>query len=400
MRSSNLFLSLSVFAALTATGCLDTPSDVKETAEAQPQEPFMPLFKEGANPGSYIITLREGADVDAASADLVAGHGLSLGHVYHHALNGFSAKVPPGRLQALSEDPRVEKVEEDLILYAFAQTIPWGVDRMDADVSSTLAGDGAGVVTGVRIYIIDTGIRSSHPDLNVAGLTDFTGAGSAEDNNGHGTHVAGSAAAMDNADHVVGVAPGAPLYGVKVLGADGSGSTSNIVAGIDFVTGEKAANPGVPMVANMSLGGKSRFWTAIDAAVQRSIDAGVVYSVAAGNDGQDAKGYTPAHVGPAITVGAYDAANKAATWSNYGATVDIQAPGVAILSTWNDGATKSISGTSMAAPHVAGAAALLLSSNPAMTPAQVRDRLVADSKSWVTAVKPKTTKLSVYVGTY
>lgn len=399
MRLSNLFLSLSVLSLLTVTGCLDAPSDVKEADGSGPQEPVKPLFK-GSPANAYIITLREGVDVDAASADLSAGHGLRIGHVYHHALNGFSAHVPPGRLQALSEDSRVEKVEEDLILYAFAQSIPWGVDRMDADVSSTLAGNGADSVTGVRIYIIDTGIRSSHPDLNVAGLSDFTGSGSGEDYNGHGTHVAGSAAGRDDAEGVVGVAPGAPLYGVKVLGADGSGSTSNIVAGIDFVTGEKKGNPAEPMVANMSLGGKSRFWTAIDAAVQRSIDAGVVYSIAAGNDGQDAKGYTPAHVGPAITVGAYDAANRAASWSNFGSVVDLQAPGVSILSSWNDGATKTISGTSMAAPHVAGAAALLLASNPALTPAQVRDRLVADSRAWVTGVRRGTTNRSVYVGGY
>lgn len=401
MRFSRRLRFLPVAALFAITGCLDTPS-LPEGDASPSVEPFKPLAKGGANANAYIITLREETNAGEASADLAAEHGLKVGHIYRHALTGFSAHVPPGRLQALMDDPRVEKVEEDLILYAFVQTIPWGVDKIDADVSSTLAGNGSGAVSGVRIYIIDTGIRSSHPDLNVAGLRDFTGTGTGEDDNGHGTHCAGSAAGLDDAADVVGAAPGAPLYGVKVLGADGSGSTSNIVAGVDFVTGEKLANPGVPMVANMSLGGKSRFWTAIDAAVQRSIDAGVVYTVAAGNDGQDAKNYTPAHVGPAITVGAYDAANKAASWSNFGSQLDLQAPGVSILSTWHDPAvpTKVLSGTSMAAPHVAGAAALLLSSNPALTPAQVRDRLVADSRAWVTGVRPKTTNRSVFVGTY
>lgn len=402
MRSNRLVLALSAISLLAVGGCLESPSLPAGDASEAPAS-FGLLAREGAaRPDAYIITLKAGADAGAVADELAGSHGLKVGHVYRHALTGFSAHVPPGRLQALAQDPRVESIEEDLIVHAFAQALPWGVDRIDADASSALAGNGSGSVAGVRIYILDTGIRSSHPDLNVAGLVDFTGSGTPEDQNGHGTHCAGIAAGMDNADHVVGVAPGAPLYGVKVLGADGSGSTSGIVAGIDHVTGEKLANPGIPMVANMSLGARTRFWTSIDAAVERSLAAGVVYSIAAGNDGQDAKNFTPAHVAAAITVGAYDAANKAASWSNWGSLVDLQAPGASILSTWHDPAvpTQVLSGTSMAAPHVAGAAALLLSAQPALTPAQVRDRLVADSRAFVTGVKKGTPNRSVYVGSY
>ncbi len=402
MRKTNLLLLLAGLAILVLTGCLETFSSRTAADDPQSLLPAKPLLKTSSRPGAYIVTLNENVDVDAVVNELKGRHGLGVGHVYHFALKGFSAVVPSGRLQALQNDPRVASVEEDLIVYALDQSLPWGIDRIDVDISSTLAGNGSGDVTGVRIYIIDTGIKSDHPDLQVIGLHDFTGTGDGHDDNGHGTHVAGIAAGRDDTSFVVGAAPGAPLVAIKVLGADGSGWTSDIVAGIDFVTADKLANLGLPMVANMSLGGRSATKTAIDAAVQRSINSGVVFCVAAGNDGVDAKNFTPAHVLDAITVAAYDNTNRMASWSNYGTLIDLQAPGVAILSDWFDPAvpTTVLSGTSMATPHVTGVAALYLSRNPGKTPKQVRDQLVANGKPWVTGLKPKTTNISLYAGVY
>ncbi len=301
----------------------------------------------------------------------------------------------------MRSDPRIAYIEQDAKVYAFAQSLPWGIDRIDADISSTKAGDGTGSVTGVRVYIIDTGIQLDHPDLNVVGGVDFTGKGTADDGNGHGTHVAGIVGAKDNGDYVVGVAPGVELFAVKVLGDDGSGSFSNVIAGVDFVTQQKLNNPSLPMVANMSLGARTgSTYNSLDNAVVNSIKAGVIYSVAAGNDGADAKNYSPAHVKEAITVGAYDESNTFAYFSNWGSLLDLNAPGVRILSTYIGSSTATLSGTSMAAPHVAGTAALYLSRNSSATPQQVRDRLVADGKAWVKVNKPRTTNLSVYAGNY
>lgn len=390
--------------ALALSGCTDQMNTVSPTEGSE--SVTTPLFKavpdQDRVPDSYIVVFKdEVRDVPAAASDVARTYGARVGYVYQYALKGFSATVSSGRLTALQNDPRVAYVDPDYIAYTFTQTLPWGIDRIDADISSTKAGDGSGSVTGVQVYILDTGIQLDHPDLNVAGWVDFTGKGTADDGNGHGTHVAGSAGAIDNTSYVVGVAPGVALYAVKVLGDDGSGSFSQVIAGVDYVTQEKQNNSSIPMVANMSLGARTgTSYNSLDNAVVNSIKVGVVYSIAAGNDGADAKNYSPAHVVEAITVGAYDINNNLASWSNWGSVLDLQAPGVSILSTWIGSSTKTISGTSMAAPHVAGTAALLLSNNASMTPQQVRDRLVADGQNWVNHKRPKTTKLSVYAGKY
>jgi subtilisin family serine protease len=256
--------------------------------------------------------------------------------------------------------------------------VPWGIDKVDADISSTHAGDGSGAIGNVTAYIIDTGIYS-HADLNVINHVNFAG-GTNADCNGHGTHVGGTVAARDNTADVVGVAPGAPLVGVKVLGCSGSGSTAGVIAGVDWVTANAG---GTAAIANMSLGGSAS--TALDNAVKNSAANGVFYSIAAGNSAANACSQSPARAGAGtdngiMTTAAVDSASAEASFSNYGSCVDIWAPGVNVLSTKLNGGTVSYSGTSMAAPHVGGAGALYLSNvaaNPILLESILRATAVA-----------------------
>ena len=366
----------------------------------------------GASQGErvpVVVTLADG--VSAAQADDVArDHNARLGFVYEHALQGFSGEVPAGRLNGLAHDRRVASVERDRLWSIQQQSTPTGIDRSYADTvtadGTTLIGSGRTV--DVDIAIVDTGI-ASHPDLNVAGGTNCAGGspfssrcadGSYPDGHGHGTHVAGTAAALDNGSGVVGVAPGARLWGVKVLKDSGSGYTSWIVAGIDWV-----AARGDIEVLNMSLGG-SGISTAYKTAIDGAVADGVTVVVAAGNSSSDASNYSPAYVPSAITVSALadfdgdpgglggptcrtDEDDTFADFSNYGDPVDIIAPGVCITSTWNDGGYNTISGTSMAAPHVAGAAALLASNG--RSPAQIASDLRSSTNPWDTSTDPDST---------
>lgn len=300
--------------------------------------------------------------------------GFMARHVYSAAMKGFAARLTARQITELENDELVAYVEPDGVMTASVQTLPWGVDRMDADISTTLAGNGSGAVYNAYVYILDTGV-ATHPDLyriKHVNMADSTNT----DCHGHGTHVAGSATARDNVSDVVGIAPGAPITGVKVLDCAGSGTTSNVIKGVDWVT----ANAKKPAVANMSLGGSAS--QALDDAVKRSVASGVVYTVAAGNSGVDACTQSPARLGPlngVITVGAIDSTNNDPSWSNFGACVDVWAPGVNILSTSMNGGTSTMSGTSMAAPHAAGAVALFMSKNLGQTPATVETRLKADA---------------------
>lgn len=304
---------------------------------------------------------------------LERAHGFRAQHVYSHAVRGFSGRLTARQIADLEDDYRVAYVELDGEMSANAQTLPWGIDKIDADISTALAGNGSGTVTGVTAYIIDSGIDTKHRDLTVTAHVNFAG-GKNVDCNGHGTHVAGTVAAKDDTNDVVGVAPGAALVGVKVLGCSGSGSTSGVIKGVDYVTAN--ATPG-RSVANMSLGGGVS--QALDDAVIRSAQAGIVYAIAAGNSGADACSSSPARAGVnagIITTAATASNETEASFSNYGACVDIWAPGVSILSTKRAGGTTTMSGTSMASPHVAGAAALVLwNQGVAMSPDTVEQWL-------------------------
>jgi subtilisin family serine protease len=298
-------------------------------------------------------------------------YGASVDHVWGHALHGYSAVIPGDRVAAVRADANVSYVEADGDVSIEAQTLPWGIDTIDADRSSTLAGNGSGAIANVDAYVIDTGIDVTHPDLNVVEFRNFAG-GQNNDCNGHGSHVAGTIGASDDANGVVGVAPGIRLHAVKVLRCNGSGTWSSVISGIDYVAGTSTR----PAVANMSLGGAQN--SAVDQAVRNAAGKGVFFAVAAGNDGALACGHSPAAAGTTngvATVAATDSADNEASWSNYGSCVDSWAPGVSVYSTYKNGGYATLSGTSMATPHVAGGAALYLSSHTGASPASVESAL-------------------------
>jgi aqualysin 1 len=333
---------------------------------------------------------------------LEARDGFRADHVYSHAIRGFAARLTAQQIAMLEADLNVAYIEADGVMSIVerpgsatvtGQALPWGIDKIDADQSSTKAGNGSGDVTNVNVYVIDTGI-GTHADLNLVGHVNFAG-GKNADCHGHGTHVAGTVAARDDTVDVVGVAPGAPLTGVKVLGCGGTGMTSNIIKGVDWVT----AHAKKPAVANMSLGGGAN--KALDDAVKRSATSGVFYAVAAGNSGADACNSSPARAGThdgVMTVAATDTNDKEASWSNYGSCVDVWAPGVSILSTKLGGGTTTMSGTSMASPHVAGGGALYLSSKTGAGPAVVEAAIKSAATTTANKSKDRRTITREYVG--
>jgi aqualysin 1 len=353
---------------------------------------------EGVIPGQYIVVFKDGVQNPTAVArEHAQRHGAEVLFTYQHSIKGYAARFPEGRLDEVRADEQVAYVEPDETAYTQAQTLPWGINRIDADVSSTDAGNGSGTVSNVNAYIIDSGIYR-HTDLNVVGHVNFAG-GNNTDCNGHGTHVAGTVAAKDNTSYVVGAAPGAPLTGVKVLGCNGSGSYSGVIKGVDWVT----ANARKPAIANMSLGGPRS--QALDDAVTKSAASGIFYSIAAGNDGVDACTQSPARVGAGIdngiaTVAATDTSEAETSWSNYGSCVDIWAPGANIRSTSKTGGTTTMSGTSMAAPHAGGGAVLYLSSHTSTSPSGVENALKNAAKSTGTTSKDMKSIRREYVGEF
>ncbi len=339
---------------------------------------------------AYIVVLDANANASDVAAQHARRYGAEISHVYTNALKGYAAVLPAGAVEGIARSPQVAWVEADGVATADAtQTSPpWGLDRIDQrsrPLSGTYTYSNTGA--GVKAYIIDTGIRLTHNEFGGRAITGFdaiTSGGTASDCNGHGTHVSGTVGGS-----TYGVAKSVTLVAVRVLDCGGSGSWSQVIAGIDWVTGNHAA--GQPAVANMSLGGSGN--SSVDAAVSNMIADGVATSVAAGNGNQggrqqDACRFSPARVSAAMTIGATDSTDRKATWSNYGDCVDWFAPGVSILSSWSTSntATNTISGTSMATPHTTGVAALYLQSNSGASPAAVRDALYANTtKSVVTS---------------
>lgn len=357
-------------------------------------------------PGKYIVVLKDDVlDTDQKITTLEKKHGIVAENRYSHALKGFSVRLSDEKLTKLKADGDIAFISQDRIVQAIGksgtpvtsatQVTPSGIQRIGA---SNFVNKG----TGIGVAVIDTGIDLTHPDLamNISSSSKscVTGTRSANDDNGHGTHVAGIIAARNNTVGVVGVAPETKLFAVKVLNKNGSGSWSSIICGIDWVTANAKALH--IQVANMSLGGAGTSDNncglsnndAFHRAICNSTAKGVTYVVAAGNEGANASQFVPsAYNDTVITVSAlvdtngiaggggtgttYGADDTFATFSNFGSVVDIAAPGVAIISTWKGGGYNTISGTSMATPHVAGAAALFLSSNPTATWIQVRDSL-------------------------
>src|SRR5687767_12214873 len=366
----------------------------------------MPLLSSGAGatpadgdvvPGAWIVTLAPGVSPDDVAADHGRRLGASVDHVYQHAARGYAARMSAGAAAKAAADPRVQSVVPDRYVSIAGkanttsttsmQPVPFGIQRV--------YGYGANKAIGAAVAVIDTGIDKSHPDLNVRGGYNCSNGSPAAwgDGNGHGTHVAGTIGAKDDTVGVVGVAPGTPLYAVRVLNNAGSGSWSSIICGINWVK----ANAGrySIKVANMSLGGSGGDAGCNADGLHKAIcdaDDAVTFVVAAGNSATDAKNFVPAAYDEVITVSALadfnglpggggaatcrsDVDDTLADFSNFGADVDLIAPGVCILSTWKGGGYNTISGTSMATPHVAGAAALFRASNSSASPAAVKSAL-------------------------
>ncbi len=364
-------LGMPAVALALAVGLLPGTS----AAQGNGMAPVVPAAEQGVA-GQYIVVLKDGAD----PRSVAALSGVNPRYIYVSSLTGFAAGLNPGQLTALQHNPNVDYIEQDAEVRGVSTETDatWGLDRIDQR-SLPLNGSFAYTASGtdVTAYIIDTGIRFSHSEFAGRAQTgyDAVDGGTADDCNGHGTHVAGTVGGA-----TYGIAKGVSLIAVRVLDCGGSGSWSGVIAGIEWVTNHHTSAK--PAVANMSLGGGAS--AAVDTAVKNMINDGVATAVAAGNGntggvGQDACRYSPARVTEAMTIGATDQNDSRTTWSNYGNCVDWFAPGHSITSAWytGDTDTNTISGTSMATPHTAGVAALFLQGNQSATARQVRDALYA-----------------------
>lgn len=376
IRNTLLTTRLLARGLLASAALVLAPAALAQLASAPATYPFAPSK---LIPGRYIVVFNASVKNSVQETDnVLRGLGGQLHHVYANAFNGFAATLPATALQALANNPNVDFIEEDQTV-ALTQTSPanqatWGLDRIDqADrpLSSQYYFNYTG--TGVNAFIIDTGIRQDHVEFSgrlKPGYSVVQDTHGTNDCNGHGTHVAGTVGGT-----TWGVAKNVSLIPVRVMNCNGSGSTSGVIAGIDWVAG----SPLRPAVANMSIGGNQS--SALNAAVAGAVSKGITMVVAAGNSNANACSYSPSSEPSAITVGATTRDDARASYSNYGTCVDIFAPGSSITSAWNSSATatNTISGTSMAAPHVTGIAALALSADPTASPAAVASYLTSNA---------------------
>ncbi len=380
-----MFPMLAAMAMLATSGC-ENPSTMLPD-DNQPMAVQSAPFSNNPGglsdekiPGQLIVTFKQSvANPGSTARGLANANGGEVLYTYTTAIKGFALRVPEQATdkvaEALQRNPNVERVEQDGVVYAFTTQSPatWGLDRIDQRTSSldnsyTYNQDG----TGVNVYVMDSGILYSHVDFGGRAVFGYDAIGGltspGSDCNGHGTHVAGTVGGT-----TWGVAKKATLVSVRVLGCNGSGSWSGVLAGIDWIT----KNGSKPGVVNMSLGASGSNST-LENAITNSINAGFTYAIAAGNSNADACNFTPARTPSAITVGSTTSTDARSSFSNYGSCVDLFAPGSSIRSTYHTSntATSTMSGTSMASPHVAGVAALFLQINPSASATQVRDAIV------------------------
>ena len=353
-----------------------------------------------------IVRLEPGTDPDAAARD-AAGRGARIRFVYRDVFPGYAAVLPPGGLRGVEGGRGVVAVDPDRPVKVRVHdaraggvtqtgTAPWGLDRIDQrdlPLSGTYTPPDGRAGAGVTAYVIDSGIAAGHRDLGGrvrSGFSSVDDGRGTEDCAGHGTHVAGTVGGA-----AYGVAPAVALVAVRTLDCDGSGETSGVIAGIDWVARDHGAGPAV---ANLSLSGPAN--ESVDAAIRGLVDDGVTVAVAAGNENEDSCTLSPAREPSVLTVAATGRDDRRASFSNRGSCVDLFAPGVDIVSDWNTGdtATESLSGTSMASPHVAGAAALLLGADPALTPAQVAARLGQEATTGAVQRRRNTADRLLYLG--
>lgn len=330
--------------------------------------------------GQYIVKLKSDANrsgqrtadyVLQQSDRLMQTYGINVVQQYTHVFTGFAIKASADQIEALAEDEDVERIEVNKIvrINSTQTSATWGIDRVDSRIGTDRTYQYTSSGKGVHAYIIDTGTRATHNEFKGRmgqGFSSVNDSNGSNDCHGHGTHVSATVGGTN-----YGVAKNVTIHGVRVLDCDGSGDDAGVIAGIDWVT----KNAIKPAVANMSLGGDLS--ESLDEAVQSAVKSGVVFVVAAGNENQNACNVSPSNVPEAITVGATTKTDSRASYSNYGKCLDIFAPGSSITSAWrtNNNATSTISGTSMASPHVAGVVALYLEEDPSATPAEI-DALV------------------------
>jgi aqualysin 1 len=389
LRGSSLAAAL---LAVSLASC--SQSSIPEVDNTLDEVPLYGADSPNAIPDQYIVVFKKSPENELLVQRMAAGDTLrtmglttqaaSVQRVYTSALLGFAGNLQAQALNDLRNDARVAYIEQDseFKISATQNSATWGLDRIDQralPLSGSYTYNTS--ASGVHAYIIDTGIRATHNEFSGrmgAGYDAVTSGGNANDCNGHGTHVAGTVGGT-----TYGVAKGVTLHAVRVLGCNGSGSNSGVIAGIDWVKNNHIK----PAVANMSLGGSAS--TATDDAVRNAVNAGVTMVVAAGNDNADACGYSPARAASAITVGATTNTDARSSFSNFGTCLDVFAPGSSIVSAdyGSNTGTSTKSGTSMASPHVAGVAALYLAANTTATPSQVRDAIVSTgSNGRVTSV--------------